>query len=71
MKLRLDGCRWHQTREAASCKLSAARKEYLSNNSVDNWRSSSSGRTSLQPRLSISRRTTAPCLSRSEIALPR
>lgn len=39
MKLRFDGRCWHQTKEAASCKLSAERKEYLSNDSIAKSRS--------------------------------
>ena len=34
MKLLLDGRCWHQIKDAASCRLSAARKECLSNNCV-------------------------------------
>jgi hypothetical protein len=34
MKLLLDGRCSHQVKDAASCRLSAARKEYVSNNCV-------------------------------------
>jgi hypothetical protein len=68
MKLLLDGRCSHQIRDAASCRLSAARKECLSNNCVAKSRTWSSGRISLHPRLSKRRRATAPCLSRSVIS---
>ena len=68
MKLLLDGRCSHQIRDAASCRLSAARKECLSNNCVARLRTWSSGRISLHPRLSKLRRATAPCLSRSVIS---
>src|SRR5258708_6988819 len=68
MKLLLDGRCSHQFNDAASCTLSAARKEYLSSDCVAKSRSWSSGRTSLHHKR---RRATAPCLSRSVISLSR
>src|SRR5436853_4575809 len=48
-KLLLDGRRSHQVKDAASCRLSAARKERLSNNCVAKSRTWSSGRISRPP----------------------
>ncbi len=61
-KLLLDGRCPHQIKDAASCRLSAARKEYLSINPIATSRTWSSGRISLQPRLRSRRRAIAPLL---------
>jgi hypothetical protein len=71
MKLLLDGRRSHQINDAASWRLSAARKEYLSSDWVATSRTWSPGRISLHPRLSNRRRAAAPCLSSSVISLSR
>ena len=67
MKVLRNGRCSHQTSEAASWKLSAARNEYLSNDCVAKSRTWSPGRTSLQARLSNCKRATAPRLSGSEM----
>jgi len=71
MKLLLEGRCSHQINDAASCKLSAGRKECLSSNCVAKSRTWSPGRISLHPRFSKRSRATAPCLSRSVISLSR
>ena len=71
MKFLFDGRCSHHIKEAASCRLSAARNEYLSKDCFAKSRTWSLGRTSLQPRSSNARRATAPCLSRSDICLSR
>jgi hypothetical protein len=68
MKLLLDGRCSHQIMDEANWRLSAARKEYLSNDCVANSRTWSPGRISLHPRLSNRRRASAPCLSKSVIS---
>jgi hypothetical protein len=70
-KVLRDGRCSHQTSEAASWRLSAARNEYLSNDCVAKSRTWSPGRTSLQARLSNCKRATAPRFSGSEMCLSR
>ena len=71
MKLLLEGRCPHQISEAASCKLSAALREYLSNTLSARSRTDSSGSTSLQPRLSSRKRAAAPRFSASAISPSR
>ena len=71
MKVLLDGRCSHQIKDAASWRLSVARKEYLSRDCMANSRTWSLGRISLHPRLNNRRRATAPCLSRFVISLSR
>ncbi len=71
MKVLRDGRCSHQTSEAASWRLSAARNEYLFNDCVAKSRTWSPGKTSLQARLSNCKRATAPRLSGSEMCLSR
>src|SRR5260370_28548859 len=71
MKVLLDGRSSHQIKDAASCRLSAARKEYLSSDCAANSRILSPGRISLQPRLSNRKRATAPFLPRPVISFWR
>ena len=65
IKVLLEGRCSHQIKDAASCRLSAARKTCPSSNCIANSRTWSPGRISLQPRLSNLTRATAPSFSTS------
>lgn len=67
----LDGRCSHQVKDAASCKLSAARKEFSANNCKASSRRESTGRISFHPWLSNRRRASAPFLPASVISCSR